>query len=631
MEEKKLQDAGSVETAEKRDSVVKADEAVKEEAKREAVKPSETKTASAGDDSNKGTSVSQSKGDTNNSKSDLGLKPYKQKEKSKFGMFLKKNKVWLILLLVAVVIGLLVWGVITWKNNFQASLKNMSPKDELTTVEKRNLDQTITTTGTIKSTEIRTLTSPVKDAKITAVNYEVGDYVNEGDVVVAFSVTNINQKIEDLQKDISTSRQKDAINSQNRDREYVYSYGNEAVNMTQATEKVNLALENLYEACDAYGSAKRAKSEFEDKCNRGEYPEEYANMQDDGAALRKYIDSTWASLDQAVTTAYQRQQEAERSYQQAVEAQANTVRSSTNSLATADANYQLGNISAKDSTTSLERQLKQYQDSLDDYLVYAPISGIVTEVNVEEGNGYISGNLMTIQRDDSFMVTTEIDEYDIPSVAEGQKVIIKTDATRDDELEGVVSFVSPTATAATAGASGVTYKVEIDVKTADPRIKIGMSAKLNIITESHAGVLAVRYDAVVEDEDGNPVVFYRDPELTKKIEAEKEKKKNDSKIKNSIPVFGTDGKPTNAPESDEDKKDNKKEKIPSKNGEDDSDAKYIRPQGDDVVEIPVTVGVEDDFYTEISGTDIKEGMELIVPEKKNTKNPFEDMMFSMGM
>lgn len=546
-------------------------------------------------------------------------------------MFLKKNKVWLILLLVAVVIGLLVWGVITWKNNFQASLKNMSPKDELTTVEKRNLDQTITTTGTIKSTEIRTLTSPVKDAKITAVNYEVGDYVNEGDVVVAFSVTNINQKIEDLQKDISTSRQKDAINSQNRDREYVYSYGNEAVNMTQATEKVNLALENLYEACDAYGSAKRAKSEFEDKCNRGEYPEEYANMQDDGAALRKYIDSTWASLDQAVTTAYQRQQEAERSYQQAVEAQANTVRSSTNSLATADANYQLGNISAKDSTTSLERQLKQYQDSLDDYLVYAPISGIVTEVNVEEGNGYISGNLMTIQRDDSFMVTTEIDEYDIPSVAEGQKVIIKTDATRDDELEGVVSFVSPTATAATAGASGVTYKVEIDVKTADPRIKIGMSAKLNIITESHAGVLAVRYDAVVEDEDGNPVVFYRDPELTKKIEAEKEKKKNDSKIKNSIPVFGTDGKPTNAPESDEDKKDNKKEKIPSKNGEDDSDAKYIRPQGDDVVEIPVTVGVEDDFYTEISGTDIKEGMELIVPEKKNTKNPFEDMMFSMGM
>lgn len=631
MEEKKLQDAGSVETAEKRDSVVKADEAVKVEAKREEVKPSETKTASAGNDSNKGTSVSQSKSDTNNSKNDLGLKPYQQKEKSKFGMFLKKNKVWLILLLVAVIVGLLVWGVITWKNNFQASLKNMSPKDELTTVEKRNLDQTITTTGTIKSTEVRTLTSPVKDAKITAVNYEVGDYVNEGDVVVAFSVTNINQKIEDLQKDISTSRQKDAINSQNRDREYVYSYGNEAVNMTQATEKVNLALENLYEACDAYGSAKRAKSEFEDKCNRGEYPEEYANMQDDGAALRKYIDSTWASLDQAVTTAYQRQQEAERSYQQAVEAQANTVRSSTNSLATADANYQLGNISAKDSTTSLERQLKQYEDSLDDYLVYAPISGVVTEVNVEEGNGYISGNLMTIQKDDSFIVTTEIDEYDIPSVAEGQKVIIKTDATRDDELEGVVSFVSPTATAATAGSSGVTYKVEIDVKTSDPRIKIGMSAKLNIITESHAGVLAVRYDAVVENEDGEPVVFYRDPELTKKIEAEKEKKKSDSKIKNSIPVFGTDGKPTNAPEADEDKKDNKKEKIPSKNGEEDTDAKFIRPQGDDVVEIPVTVGVEDDFYTEISGTDIKEGMELIVPEKKNTKNPFEDMMFSMGM
>ena len=623
MEEKKLQDAGSVETAEKRDSAVKADETVTEGAKREASKQSETKVAGAAANSNKGTSDSKSNNNTNQKKDSgsLGIKPYKQKEQSAFGKFIKKHKVLLVLFIVAVVVGALIFALMQWKKNFQDAMSNNKPTYEMTTVEKRDLNQTISTTGVIKSTEVRTLTSPVKDAKITAVNYEVGDYVNEGDVVVAFSVTNINQKIEDLQKDISTSKQKDAINSQNRSREYAFSYGSEAVNMTQATEKVNLTLQEVYEACDGYGSAKRAKEEYQDKYLRGELSE---------AEAAQY-ETKMAQLDQAVTNAYMRQQEAERAYQQAVEAQANTLRNSTNSLASADANYQLGNISANDSTTNLERQLKQYEDSLDDYLVYAPISGIVTEVNVEEGNGYISGSLMTIQKDDSFLVTTEIDEYDIPSVKEGQKVVIKTEATRDDELEGVVSFVSPTATATTgANASGgVTYKVEIDVKSHDPRIKIGMSAKLNIITESHSGVMAVRYDAIGEDEDGNPVVYYKDPELTKKVEAEKTKKKGNNKVTSSIPVFGTDGKPTNTPSEDESKE--KKEKIPSRDGETVEDTSSNKPKGDDVVEIPVVIGVEDDFYTEITGDKIKEGMELIVPEKKNATNPFEEMMMSMGM
>ena len=40
-----------------------------------------------------------------------------------------------------------------------------------------------------------------------------------------------------------------------------------------------------------------------------------------------------------------------------------------------------------------------------------------------------------------------IDEYDIPSIQLGQKVSIKTDATRDDELEGVIDEIAEASSA----------------------------------------------------------------------------------------------------------------------------------------------------------------------------------------
>ena len=95
-----------------------------------------------------------------------------------------------------------------------------------------------------------------------------------------------------------------------------------------------------------------------------------------------------------------------------------------------------------------------------------------------------------------------------------------------------------------------------------------MNAKLNIILEETADVLTVPYDAIQQDENGNGVIYAV------------EHTENGGVIKTAIPV---------------------------------------------------TVGVEGDYYVEVSG-DIKEGMEISLPTDKffDFAAIEEEMKASMG-
>ena len=134
------------------------------------------------------------------------------------------------------------------------------------------------------------------------------------------------------------------------------------------------------------------------------------------------------------------------------------------------------------------------------------------------GDYYAGGALLTIEGVESFIVETEIDEYDIADIKEGMEVVIKTDATRDEELAGKVISVAPASTAnaatsamtgmgtATTGSSSATYTVKIELTTPNDRLRLGMNAKLSIITNKSENVLAVPYDAITEKEDGTKSV-----------------------------------------------------------------------------------------------------------------------------
>ena len=434
----------------------------------------------------------------------------------------KRRRLFIILLIVAAVIGLIVFWISNSVKKAKETLAGLSANTVQTAfVEKKTLYDSKDATGTLYALESRTITRSLQGseqggAKINAINVEVGDHVSVGDVLVEFSKENVEKSIAEAKEDIGTQKQLDALNAEDEQRKYVYTYESAATSMKDAAQNVEDALKELYEACDAYGDAKRARDEAKEKEN---------------------WDDVKASYEAQVANAYQAEQQAQKAYDNAVKAQADggqgSVSSVANSLSEADSSYKKAQITSGETVKKLERQLNDSIDSLDDYIVYATIDGVVTEVNVSEGNTFVSGNVLTIQDDSGYKADVLVDEYDIPKVkkayeekkANGQnlEVVVKTDATGDKEFKGHVTLISPTSTTTTSfsstssgsgSSSGGTsssgaanYKVSIELDEIDESFMIGMSAKVAIIVnQSPANSLCVPYNCVKQTDDGKYIV-----------------------------------------------------------------------------------------------------------------------------
>ena len=139
----------------------------------------------------------------------------------------------------------------------------------------------------------------------------------------------------------------------------------------------------------------------------------------------------------------------------------------------------------------------------------APFDGVVTAVNVEEGDIISSPGMSQVAIVHFVDLATmelgvDLDEIDIPGVALEQRAVISVDALPDVQLEGRVTHISPLPTLE----AGVTlYKVKIgfDVPQGSG-LRVGMSATADIITNERSGVLLVPNRAIKQDSQGNPVV-----------------------------------------------------------------------------------------------------------------------------
>ena len=144
------------------------------------------------------------------------------------GNFIKKHKGWLIWAILFFVAFTAYRFIIRSEERKNALTAERT--QETATVETRNLVDTISATGTVESAKVRTLASTIiKDTKITSVNCEVGDQVEEGDILVTFSYESINKSIAQLQEDIAKSKATEAINDTASTRTYYYSYGTESM------------------------------------------------------------------------------------------------------------------------------------------------------------------------------------------------------------------------------------------------------------------------------------------------------------------------------------------------------------------------------------------------------------------
>ena len=125
--------------------------------------------------------------------------------------------------------------------------------------------------------------------------------------------------------------------------------------------------------------------------------------------------------------------------------------------------------------------------------IYSPIDGVVLSRAVDEGqtvaSGFSTPTLFTIANDLTAMrVIANVDEADIGSVKEGQRVDFEVDAYPTDTFRGTVTQVR---LQATTTSNVVTYQVVIDAPNPDMKLMPGLTANITIYTLDKHDVLAV--------------------------------------------------------------------------------------------------------------------------------------------
>lgn len=241
-----------------------------------------------------------------------------------------------------------------------------------------------------------------------------------------------------------------------------------------------------------------------------------------GSSATSSVDKTYRAYKDAKTAledAVKLADEEIEGYLESVDIAQTNYDNANKSLRIAQKNAQKQVDTAKDKITSTELSVRNQTSSIDiqklrkqlnDAQVVSPIDGTVTEVYAEVGNK-ASGLMFVIENDEALKVKTSIKEYDLADVQVGMEAVVKSDATEDKEFAGVVSFIAPAAKKAADGSmlssTNVEFECEVDITEITKELKIGMNARVNIVTEAKSNVLAVPYDAILTDGNGDSFVY----------------------------------------------------------------------------------------------------------------------------
>jgi len=184
-------------------------------------------------------------------------------------------------------------------------------------------------------------------------------------------------------------------------------------------------------------------------------------------------------------------------------------------------------VAAYESSVSL---LEQYQASLasaNDRLyktrLTAPQDGIVTKIYKEKGEMALGSTfqaqlLMTVADLSKMEVEVDVNENDVVSVSIGDTAEIEIDAFQDTVFTGIVSEIAHVAETQNMGSQEqvTNFKVKVRMLDAPEKIRPGMSATTNIITDIRKDVLAVPIQCLTVRPEGSDKILLKKGKRGKK-------------------------------------------------------------------------------------------------------------------
>jgi len=246
-----------------------------------------------------------------------------------------------------------------------------------------------------------------------------------------------------------------------------------------------------------------------------------------------------------------------------------------------------------------EGSLSQAQDSLAKTTIYSPMDGTISSLTSEVGErvvgtGQFAGTeIMRIADLTSMEVRVKVNENDIVNVKAADRTLVSVDAFPGRRFEGRVREIS--SSALTVGGQGsaaaalvasasdevTNFLVRISIVERDDQLRPGMSATVDIETDTVAGVVAVPIQSVTVRAEGGKTTEDLQKEQAKEA---KERSGNDLDV-----------------ESERNDARRQREKLQR--------VVFIK-QGDVVKLVPVETGIADNSHIEVK-SGVKEGDEVV--------------------
>lgn len=148
--------------------------------------------------------------------------------------------------------------------------------------------------------------------------------------------------------------------------------------------------------------------------------------------------------------------------------------------------------------------LREAEDRLSKSVIRAPMDGVVTRLNIEEGETAIVGTmnnpgslLLTVADLSVMEAVVRVDETDVPGIEVGDSTTLTIDAFRRETYTGRVTEISHSSTVDpnTRGMSqqsqAVDFEVVITLDDPPPHIRPDLSATAEVITEQRPRALAI--------------------------------------------------------------------------------------------------------------------------------------------
>jgi len=422
-----------------------------------------------------------------------------------------KKKVWKVVVVILLILAVLIVGMVSCSKKLMSSmLKTNNMITEAADVEKRDISEYISASGSVESENMVKITSTLT-AKVKSLNVEIGSEVKEGDVLLEFDSADLQQQYDALKKTIENSDSLSSLNHSVNERNLTNAKNEKEFALAAAQRAIDEAIsvrDRAYaketELTDRVNSLIGIRDDLYSQANGCDDPEMYAELFGNYQEAEMEVQSAQAQLDEL--------REQLSGYDSAVKAAEDSYRSAEKSADAAIQSCQdILDAERYNQDNSSQTELDKIADAIEECTVYAPKSGIVTSLNVAEGSIPTSDALMTIEDKNALKITVLISEADILKVHEGMSAVVTAEALGDKEFSAKVSRVvniykggiSDDGTGESSGG----YSAEITIDDKDNEFLIGMNAKVKIILNEKKDVLSVPYESVVENEDGSSSVF----------------------------------------------------------------------------------------------------------------------------